>query len=153
MIKLKLFKSIIHILLCLIPTSYVVLSLGETFLDDAYITLTYSKHFFEHGKPWYNLVDTLQGNGQTSILWMLIQSVFFVFKDSDHVILNKIIGIILSLIFIYELKLLIDKNICNKFSLIFISLFTFFFSFWLALNISHGLETVLYAVCIFLFLK
>src|SRR5690606_24986323 len=91
--------------------------------------------------------------GQTSILWMLIQSVFFVFKDSDHVILNKIIGIILSLIFIYELKLLIDKKICNKFSLIFISLFTFFFSFWLALNISHGLETVLYAVCIFLFLK
>lgn len=153
MIKLKLFKSIIHILLCLGPTSYIVLSLGETFLDDAYITLTYSKHFFEHGKPWYNLVDTVQGNGQTSILWMLIQSVFFVFKDSDHVILNKIIGIILSLIFIYELKLLIDKKICNKFSLIFISLFTFFFSFWLALNISHGLETVLYAVCIFLFLK
>lgn len=139
--------------MCLIPVSYIVLTLGKTFLDDAYITLTYSKHFFEHGKPWYNLVDTVQGNGQTSILWMLIQSVFFVFKDADHVIINKILGIILSFVFIYELKLLIDKKKYNNLSLIFISLFTFFFSFWLALNISHGLETVLYAVSIFLFLK
>ena len=153
MINSKLFKSILHIILCIIPVTYIVLSLGETFLDDAYITLTYSKHFFEHGKPWYNLVDTFQGNGQTSILWMIIQSVFFVFKDADHVIINKILGMTLSIIFIYELKQLINKTNFNKFSLIFISLFTFFFSFWLALNISHGLETVLYAVCIFLFLK
>lgn len=141
------------ILFSLLIFFYTTYTLFDYFLDDAFITLTYSKHYFTQGKPWYNLNDQIQGNGQTSILWMLIQSAFFYFKSINPIYLNKVITILCSLfILVSSYKLIIKKE-----SSLLINLskgiFVILISYWLALNVSHGLETIIYTLFLFLFLK
>ncbi|MBS1571191.1 MAG: hypothetical protein JST62_02175 [Bacteroidetes bacterium] len=142
----------LFLIITIVPFIYVTYSLRDTFLDDSYITLTYSKHFFQIGKPWYNIIDKIQGNGQTSVLWMLIQSVFFNFKNINAIYINKCISFFCVLIVIYSLlkSYIAHKSILIK---IIILLFSVFFSTSSALNISHGLETVFFASVLFLFLK
>jgi len=146
-----LFNSLFLISI-IFPLIYLSYTLRDTFLDDSYITLTYSKHFFQVGKPWYNIIDTVQGNGQTSVLWMLIQSLFFNFEHLNPVYINKSIGLIFSLVLLWSLF----RSFKNQNSLLIkicIWAFSIFFSIWIAFNISHGLETILFAVILFLFLK
>ncbi len=146
------YKVLIFIFLSLVPFLYIIMSLKNTFLDDAYITLTYSKHFFEYGKPYYNISDTVQGNGQTSVFWMLLQSFFFNFKSINPVLVNKIISSICALIILfYSYKAFLKAK--NLFSTALNVLFLLFLSIWSALNVSHGLETIIYSLALFLFLK
>ncbi|MFV0217918.1 hypothetical protein OBJ92_12940 [Empedobacter falsenii] len=125
----------------------------DTFLDDAYITLTYSKHFYEYGKPWYNINDKIQGNGQTSVLWMFIQSLFFYLNEINPIYLNKVIGIVCSFIVLFNSYKLLFTDNKDKVLLILKIVFIILLSFWFALNVSHGLETLIYTLFIFLFLK
>jgi|GEM_PF-887935 len=147
------FLTSIFLVLVLLPLIYFTYTLRNTFLDDSYITLTYSKHFFQEGKPWYNIIDEFQGNGQTSILWMLIQSLFFNFdKIINPIYINK--GISLLLIIIVLASLFQSFKIQGSFLMkVFILLFSVLFSTWSAFNISHGLETVFFTTILFLFLK
>lgn len=132
---------------------YFIYNLRDTFLDDSYITLTYSKHFFQEGKPWYNPADTIQGNGQTSILWMLIQSLSFNFESiTNPIYINKGISFILIVIvFSFLLQSFRTHQSILRKGLIF--LFSVLFSVWSAFQVSHGLETVFFATTLFLFLK
>ncbi|KPE49511.1 hypothetical protein AOB46_19375 [Chryseobacterium indologenes] len=145
--------SLVFLVLALFPLLYVSYILKNTFLDDSYITLTYSKHFFQEGKPWYNLIDTVQGNGQTSVLWMLIQSQSFNFEHIiNPIYINKSISFVLIttvLLFLFQ-SFRTHTSITRK-GLILI--FSVFFSIWSAFNISHGLETVFFATVLFFFLK
>jgi hypothetical protein len=142
----------VFLLFLIFPLIYFSYLLKNTFLDDSYITLTYSKHFFEEGKPWYNTIDTVQGNGQTSIIWMLMQSLFFNFKTINPIYINKFVSFLLILSVFFTLF-----NGFKKQETLFIKLFSIFFilffSFWSALNISHGLETIFYATTLFYYFK
>lgn len=142
----------IFLLLLIFPLIYFSYQLKNTFLDDSYITLTYSKHFFEEGKPLYNTIDSIRGNGQTSVLWMLLQSFFFYFENIDPIYINKSISFLLVIVVLTSLFNSFKKQKLN-FIKIFILIFSVFYSFWSALNISHGLETIIYATVLFLFLK
>lgn len=151
--KNDLFLSSIFLIIISLPLIYLTYTLRDTFLDDSYITLTYSKHFFQEGKPWYNTIDTVQGNGQTSVVWMLIQSFFFNFEPIiNPVYVNKGISLLLITVLLASLfqSFKIHESLFTK---IFILIFSVFFSVWSAFNISHGLETVFFATILFLFLK
>jgi len=149
-IKLSHYQLALTSLLCLFFAIFVILN-KDLIIDDAYITFQYSRNFAEHLKPWYNLDAFYQGNGQTSLLWMWILSVlnFFGLK-SEHsfYIANLIIGFFL----IHQSVSLSlkEKKIAVK---LFRIGFTLFFTYWLALNSTHGLETVLATIVLFLFLK
>ena len=110
-IKINYYKVLVFIILT--PLFFLVIfKLRNLFLDDAYITLTYSKNLFLFNKPYYNVNDKYQGNGQTSIIWMLIQTSFFYFKSMSPIILNKAIGVFLYLIIIIKALIhLKTKNI------------------------------------------
>lgn len=152
-IKDNPFFTSIFLVLISLPLVYLTYTLRNTFLDDSYITFTYSKHFFQEGKPWYNITDEFQGNGQTSILWMLIQSLFFYFEQIiNPVYLNKSISLLLIAIVLPSLfqSFKMQESFLIK---VFILLFSVFFSVWSAFNISHGLETIFFATVLFLFLK
>lgn len=137
----------------ILPLIYLTYTLRDTIIDDSYITLTYSKHFFQEGKPWYNLIDTVHGNGQTSIVWMLIQSFSFNFEHIlSPIYINKGISLLLITVVLYSLFQSFKKQESLTLK-IFILLFSVFFSSWAAFNITHGLETILFSTTLFLFLK
>ncbi|SHG31723.1 hypothetical protein SAMN05443633_11367 [Chryseobacterium arachidis] len=142
----------LYIVLTLFPLLCIIYHLKDTFLDDSYITLTYSKHLFYEGQPLYNTADTIHGNGQTSVLWMLIESLFFYLKSVNPIYLNKLLSLLFSLIIFTSLFVSFKKQkfLPTKF---FILLFSVFYSYWSALNVSHGLETLLFAATLLLFLQ
>ena len=74
-------KNTKFILQLLFVALYVIVcvSAENLVIDDAYITFQYAKNLAEFGKPWYNLDPTFQGNGQTSILWMVLLSIIHFF--------------------------------------------------------------------------
>ena len=148
-IKINYYKVIVFIILT--PLFFLVtFKLRNLFLDDAYITLTYSKNLFFFNKPYYNVNDKYQGNGQTSIIWMLIQTSFFYFKSISPIILNKAIGVFLYLIIIIKALIhLKTKNIQLNFYTFFLFIL---YTYWASLNISHGLETFFYSFILLFFL-
>lgn len=121
-------------------------------IDDAYITFQYAKNFSEHLKPWYNLDSEFQGNGQTSLLWLWILSSlnFFNFKpEHSFYFINIILGF-------YLIHQLINQSVFNKknsVSIVFNFVLYAFFTYWLAANSSHGLETILSAFVLYFFIK
>ncbi|WP_185269279.1 hypothetical protein [Chryseobacterium indologenes] len=130
---------------------YTVFIFRNDIIDDAYITLTYARNLFEYGKPHYLVVDDYQGNGQTSILWMLINTPLFAFKEIDHVLYIKFVNLILSIIVVFDFfKSLRKINV--KDYLVYVPVLAVFF-FWLSLNISHGLETILFFFVLYFYLK
>ncbi|WP_259828430.1 hypothetical protein [Chryseobacterium pyrolae] len=149
----NIFLTSLFLVLSSLPLIYFTYTLRDTFLDDAYITLTYSKHFFQEGKPWYNVIDTVHGNGQTSVLWMIIQSLFFNFGDLiNPIYINKGISLVLITIVLSSLFQSFTKQESLTVK-IFTLVFSVFFSTWAAFNITHGLETILFSTTLFLFLK
>lgn len=131
---------------------FLCITSANTIIDDAYISFNYAKNFSEHGKPWYNLDPYFQGNGQTSLLWMWILAVFNSFNckpEFSFMWLNIGMG---SFLIIKLVKLLTSGN-----QKIWLTLFNFsfacFFIYWLYLNSIHGLETVLAALTLYLFIK
>lgn len=130
---------------------YNVYTLRNDIIDDAYITLTYAKHFWQYGKPYYTINDVNYGNGQTSIAWMLINSLSFAFKSINHVFYIKVINCILAAIVVFDFL----KNSWNNFLKDYIISvpFLFIFIFILSLNASHGLETILYFTILYFILK
>lgn len=146
-------KNIKLILQLLFVALYVIVcvSAENLVIDDAYITFQYSKNFAEFGKPWYNLDPTFQGNGQTSILWMVLLSVIHFFGLKIEVFflwLNIGFGSFLIIKLIDFLKFNVDKWFTNVFNLFLIS----FFVVWLFMNSIHGLETIFACFILFLFL-
>ncbi len=143
-LSLQLFFVFAYIILCITASTMVI--------DDAFITFQYSKNFGEFGKPWYNLDPTYQGNGQTSILWMFVLSIF------------PILGLKIELFFLWVniglgsfliLKLIEFLNFSTKKIIPFLFNFSVsaFFTYWLFLNSIHGLETVFVTFILYLFLK
>ncbi|PQA92302.1 hypothetical protein B0A69_14725 [Chryseobacterium shigense] len=152
-IQNNIFLTSIFLVLISLPLVYFTYTLRDTFLDDSYITLTYSKHFFYEGKPWYNLADTVHGNGQTSVLWMMIQSLSFAVEDIiNPIYINKGISLLLITIVLASLFQSLKKQESLTIK-IFIFFFSVFYSIWAAFNISHGLETILFSTTLFLFFK
>lgn len=149
----KYFIKISLFLFFLLIYIYIIYYLRDWFIDDSYITLTYSRNLALHGKPWYNLDDYYQGNGQTSILWMLIQSIFFLFKiPIGHEKLNLLINFALGIFLLIKFSQLI--NISKLISLYNVAVLSMgiLFSYWLGFNSHHGLETVFFTFFLFLFL-
>jgi len=119
-------------------------------IDDSFITFQYSKNFASHFKPWYNLDPAYQGNGQTSLLWMWILALFAFLQlkpEDSFIVINLLLGLFL----IYKLIDNFDFK-GNIFSKLFNILFGLFFTVWLYLNATHGLESVLAIVVLYQFL-
>ncbi|MCW3161259.1 hypothetical protein [Chryseobacterium oryctis] len=122
----------------------------DLIIDDAFITFKYSINFEEHFKPWYNLDPEYQGNGQTSLLWMWVLA-FFAFlhikPEDSFIVINALMGLFLlhKLINNFSFK-------GNIFSKIFNISFGVFFTIWLYLNSTHGLESVLTILVLYQFL-
>lgn len=140
----QLFFVLIYMILCVSSVNLII--------DDAYITFQYAKNFAEFGKPWYNLDPTFQGNGQTSILWMVLLAIInFVGLKSDIFFLWLNIGfgsyLIIKLVDFLEFNL--EKWIHSIFNFSLIC----FFVIWLFMNSIHGLETVLACFILYLFFK
>ncbi len=138
------------LILCFVFCVLVILN-RTLIIDDAYITFQYSKNFADYLKPWYNLDSFYQGNGQTSLLWMWVLSVFnWMGLKSENIfyIINILIGIFL-IIQSVSLILKEQKPLKKAFRLIF----SLFFTYWMALNSTHGLETILATFILFMFLK
>ncbi|WP_326982710.1 hypothetical protein VUJ46_21555 [Chryseobacterium sp. MYb264] len=122
----------------------------DLIIDDSFITFQYSKNFAEHFKPWYNLDPEYQGNGQTSLLWMWILALFAFIQikpENSFIVINALIGLFL----IYRLISAFDFR-GNIFSKIFNISFGIFFTVWLYLNSTHGLESVLALIILYQFL-
>lgn len=152
-IRNNIFLTSLFLVLTALPLIYFTYTLRDTFLDDAYITLTYSKHFFYEGKPWYNLADTVHGNGQTSVLWMMIQSLSFHFGHIiNPVYINKGLSLLLITVLLASLFESFKKHESLPVKLGILA-FSVFFSVWAAFNITHGLETILFSTALFLFFK
>ncbi len=141
-----------RILIAFFGLAFIILLIvkHDLVIDDSFITFQYSKNFAEHFKPWYNLDPQYQGNGQTSLLWMWILALFAFFhiKPEDSFI---IINLLLGLFLIYKLVNNFDFKE-NIFSKIFNISFGIFFTIWLYLNATHGLESVLAIVILYQFL-
>ncbi len=141
---LQLFFVAIYIILCI--------SANDLVIDDAYITFQYAKNLAEFGKPWYNLDPYFQGNGQTSLLWMWILSIFQYIglkQDIFFLLINIGLGSYLIIKLIDFLKF--DKK--NLLFSVFNATLLCFFTYWLFLNSLHGLETVLTAFVLYFFFK
>jgi hypothetical protein len=122
-------------------------------MDDAFITFKYAQNFIEYFKPYYNVNSDFQGDGQTSFLWFIILTIPFLLKISP-IFFYSAINYILSSILIY----LFAKNtftISSKKWLNYTYKFLAgtFFSFLLAVNAKHGLETILYIFLLVMLLK
>ncbi|SKC07798.1 hypothetical protein SAMN05660477_02821 [Soonwooa buanensis] len=132
--------------------SIIVILYRDLIIDDAFITFQYARNFAEHFKPWYNLDPFYQGNGQTSILWMLLLSLFNLFGvASEHIF--YIINLFLGYFLIYQFVNFLFKDKLSLFEVIYKIAFLVFFSFWMGLNATHGLETLLSTVILLMFLK
>lgn len=143
-------QTILILILCSVFCVFVILN-RTLIIDDAYITFQYSRNFADHLKPWYNLDPFYQGNGQTSLLWMWVLSVFnWIGLKSENIFyfVNILIGIFL---IIQSVSLIFkeQKPLNKAFRLIF----SLFFTYWMALNSTHGLETILATFILFMFLK
>lgn len=146
-------KNTKFILQLLFVALYVIVcvSAENLVIDDAYITFQYAKNLAEFGKPWYNLDPTFQGNGQTSILWMVLLSIIHFFGLKIEIFflwLNIGFGSFLIIKLIDFLKFDVDKWVTNIFNFSLIS----FFVIWLFMNSIHGLETIFACLILFLFL-
>lgn len=147
-------KNTQYILQLTLVALYIILCFSATnlIIDDAYITFQYSKNLAEFGKPWYNLDPTFQGNGQTSILWMLILSMIHFFGLKIEVFflwINIGLGSFLIIKLIHFLNFPKDKWIEILFNFSLIS----FFLLWLFMNSLHGLETVFSCFILYFFLE
>lgn len=148
----QLSQKLILGLLLSVFFSVIVIVNRDLIIDDAFITFQYARNFAEHFKPWYNLDPFYQGNGQTSLLWMLVLSVFNVFgiaSEDIFYILNLILGYVL----IYQFINHFFKTKNSIIEIIFKTVFLIFFCFWMGLNATHGLETLLSTVILLMFLK
>ncbi|QIG88912.1 hypothetical protein G6R40_04160 [Chryseobacterium sp. POL2] len=144
-------KLILGLLLSIFFSVIVILN-RDLVIDDAFITFQYAKNFAEHFKPWYNLDPFYQGNGQTSVLWMLVLSVFNVFgiaSEDIFYILNLILGYVL----IYQFINHFFKTKNSIIEIIFKTVFLIFFCFWMGLNATHGLESLVSTMVLLMFLK
>ncbi len=127
-------------------------NLLDHIIDDSYITFQYVKNFSEHFRPWYNLDPEYQGNGQTSLLWLWTLTFFkwLGFRpEYSFYTINLFFGFYL----IYQLVINQDFKLTKIVRSVFSLGLCTFFTYWLSLNASHGLESVLAAVVLYLFLK
>lgn len=145
------FVVILWLIFCLGLTFLVVFN-RNLVIDDAYITFQYAKNFAEYFKPWYNLDPEFQGNGQTSILWMLVWSLFNFFRWPSEQIFY-LINLLLGYILIWKMTFRLFSEKGNWAEILLKIAVLAFFTFWLGLNATHGLETVLAAVVLFLVLE
>lgn len=144
-------KIILGILLSIF-FSIIVLLYRDLIIDDAFITFQYARNFAEHFKPWYNLDTFYQGNGQTSILWMLVLSLFNlggIASEDIFYVINLFLGYFL----IYQFVNYLFKEKLSLFEILYKIAFLVFFSFWMGLNATHGLETLLSTLVLLMFLK
>ena len=143
-------QTILILILCSVFCVFVILN-RTLIIDDAYITFQYARNFAEHLKPWYNLDPFYQGNGQTSLLWMGVLSAFnWVGLKSEKIfyIVNILIGIFL---IIQAVSLIFKEQ--KPLKKVFRVIFSLFFTYWMALNSTHGLETILSTFVLYMFLK
>ncbi len=145
-------KNILAVVLCCL---FVILlyTFRGLIIDDAYITFNYAKNFATHFKPWYNLDPEFQGNGQTSLLWMWILAFFQLIGIKPEIsfyFINAALGCFLISQFVKSTFYISKKDIVGSF--FYVALLSFF-TYWLSLNASHGLETLLAGVLLYLFIK
>lgn len=128
------------------------LSSVKLVIDDAYITFQYAKNLAVFGKPWYNLDPSFQGNGQTSILWMVLLAIIHFFGLKIEIFflwLNIGFGSFLIIKLIDFLEFKSNESIKSIFNISLIS----FFLIWLFMNSIHGLETIFACLILYFFLK
>jgi hypothetical protein len=153
LVLLKKMKPKLWLIILILVSSLVIYSTQIVYywdfeVDDAYISLRYSKNLAETGELRFNLSDERPIEGYSNFLWVVLTSVFFHF-NINHIIALKVLGMILALASL-GLVFWILKDILGDISsaLAGVWMLTLFPSF--ALWSIGGLETPLYIFSILL---
>lgn len=140
----------ILLLLCLFILT-VIAWYHRFIMDDAFISLRYSKNMYEgYGLIW-NPGDRVPSEGYTNFLWIIITTIPF-FLKIDPIIFSELLGVFffsLSLYFTFKLSLLIFQEKIYAFLALILTGLNFSFSSFATSGLETSLRTFLLLFCFY----